>query len=490
MFSELILETCSSGRTAANRISDGRFDAAYGELPAVFEEIDEHLAQCNVSPKDFLAFRCSNNVFGAVFLLWALCRGRKILLTPPSTAQQRESGRHVDAPHFCRHVVSIEFSPEEAGLRNPGTYLRIDANASAMEESVFATSEPLVCLMTSGSMSSPKLIMHSAEKLAGNAAQCIDRFRLTESDRITIPVPIFHMYGLGAGFLPATIVGTSIDLQENSNLIKYLDREREFDPNKAFLTPGLCEMFLKSRRGGGRSYDLVVTAGDRISETNYLRFENGFGKLINLYGSTELGAIATSDPDKPLEIRAQGFLKPMDGVQTRIDELEITIQSDRDSGEIHIDHKFGFLSYFDASGKPVGQESGGSDWFPSKDIAVPAPDNYFRIIGRCDNSVNRSGRLLPLAEVETAVEKMEGVNRVIVVPRGESKHGKGMVAFCIPEQSDSLKVENIKEHCFAELPGYAIPDQILVIKEPPRLANGKIDLQALAENSFPRENDI
>ncbi|MHC4800162.1 MAG: AMP-binding protein, partial [Planctomycetota bacterium] len=378
MFSALILETCNAGRAAANRISDGRFDAAYGELPAVFRQIDEHLGLCNVSPKDFLAFRCSNNVFGAVFLLWALCRGRKILLTPPSTAQQGENGRHVDAPHFCRHVVSIEYSFEQARLRDPATYLRIDANASYMEESAFATSQPLVCLKTSGSMSSPKLVMHSAKKLAGNATPCIDRFRLTESDRITIPVPIFHMYGLGAAFLPAIIAGASIDLQENTNLIKYLDREREFDPNKAFLTPGLCEMFLKSRRGGGRCYDLVVTAGDRISENNYLRFENGFGKLINLYGSTELGAIATSDPDKPLEIRAQGFLKPMDGVQTRIDEPETKIHSDREGGEIYLDHKFGFLGYFDASGKPVGQESGGGDWFPSKDIAVPAPDNYFR----------------------------------------------------------------------------------------------------------------
>jgi acyl-coenzyme A synthetase/AMP-(fatty) acid ligase len=287
------------------------------------------------------------------------------------------------------------------------------------------------------------------------------------------------MYGLGAGFLPAIITGASIDIQENTNLIKFLDREREFEPNKAFLTPGLCEMFIKARRSS-RLYELVVTAGDRISESNFLRFENGFGKLVNLYGSTELGAVATSDPDKPLEIRAQGFLKPMDGVNTRIVETETKIDSAHGHGEVYLSHKFGFIGYFDANGKPVGHERGTDDWFPSKDIAVPAPGNCFRIIGRCDNSVNRDGRLLPLAEVETAIEGMEGVNRAIVIPHGESKRGKGIIAFCIPEKSNSLKVEDIKQHCFAKLPGYAIPDRIFVINAPPRLPNGKIDLQGLA----------
>ena len=486
MFSKLIPRTCNSERTGNNHITDGTFQVAYGDLPAVFEKIDNYLFHGDVSPESFLAFRCSNNVFGAVFLLWALCRERKVLLTPPSTGQTRGSGNPADTPHFCQHLVSIDFSPEQAAIQEPETYIRIDANSSYVEESAFSTPQSLVCLKTSGSMASPKLVMHSAEKFAGNVTPCIDRFQLTETDRISIPVPIFHMYGLGAGFLPAIIVGASIDIQENTNLIRFLDREREFEPTKAFLTPGLCEMFLKARKGG-RRYDLVVTAGDRISEANFLRFEKGFGKLINLYGSTELGAIATSNPDKSLEFRAQGFLKPMEGVNTKIVATETKIHSDHESGEIHFNSKFGFMGYYDASGKPVGQERGAGDWFSSKDIAVPAPDNYFRIIGRCDNSINRSGRLLPLAEVETAMEGMDGVNRVIVVPHGESKHGQAIVAFCIPEKSGSLEVEDIKQHCFAELPGYAIPDRIFVINAPPRLANGKIDMQALSDNLIPRE---
>ena len=486
MFSALIFETCNSERTGHNYITDGKFHAAYAELPAVFEQIDKYLARTGISTESFLAFQCSNNAFGAVFLIWALCRARKILLLPPPSTQTKVNETGAEEPHFCEHQISIDFSPGHVELLDPATYLRINVNSSYLEESAFTTSQSLICLKTSGSMANPKLVMHSTDKLVKNVTPCIDRFHLTDTDRITIPVPIFHMYGLGAGFLPAVIVGASIDIQENTNLIKFLDRERDFEPTKAFLTPGLCEMFITARRSG-RPYELVVTAGDRINETNYLRFENAFGKLINLYGSTELGAIATSDPDEPLEIRAKGFLKPMEGVNKKIVEIDTEMHSDHKGGEIHFRSKSGFMGYFDRGGKPVGQEMGEANWFSSKDIAVPAPEGYFRIIGRCDNSVNRSGRLLPLAEVETAMEKMDGVNRVIVVPHGESKRGQGIVAFCIPEKTDSLEIEDIKQHCFDKLPGYAIPDKILVIKAPPRLANGKIDMRKLTENFIPQE---
>ena len=124
----------------------------YGDLPAVFTKVDDCLADRNVPPESFFEFRCSNNVFGAVFLLWALARQRKILLTPPEAGHTRQIASRADAPHFCRHLVSIDFDPAQAELHAPESYLRIDSNPSYREESAFAEPESLVCLKTSGSM--------------------------------------------------------------------------------------------------------------------------------------------------------------------------------------------------------------------------------------------------------------------------------------------------------------------------------------------------
>ena len=91
------------------------------------------------------------------------------------------------------------------------------------------------------------MAVHSHTKLRENARNCVQRLTLNCDARIAIPVPLFHMYGLGAAFLPAVAVNASIDLQRGANLIRYLQREREFNPNVVFMTPVFCETLLKGR---------------------------------------------------------------------------------------------------------------------------------------------------------------------------------------------------------------------------------------------------
>ncbi len=486
MISELIFNTCTSEKTCNNYITDGELEVTYKEMPMVFDTIDKFFEDSATPNDSFIAYCCSNNTLGAIFLLWALIKNRKILLLPPRDPKGKYKIDEIQAPDFCQHIISIELKSEGADLQSPATFLQIDINPHYDEGCAFSSTDALVCLKTSGSMSTPKIVIHSADNVAGNVMQCVSRFMLTAEDRVTIPVPIFHMYGFGAGFLPSIIAGAAIDIQDKTNVIKFMDRERIFQPNKAFLTPGLCEMFILTRKGD-RQYQLVVTAGDRISQNNFMKFENGFGKLINLYGSTEFGAVATSDPEHPLDKRAQGFLKPLDGINTKIVQTSSSMPSDDESGEIHLSYKYSFLGYFDEKGNPVNGEREINDWFPTRDIAVQAPDNYFKIIGRCDNSVNRDGLLLPLAEIETAMERINGLNRVIAVPHGESKRGKGIVAFCVPEKSGAIQSEDVRQQCFAILPTYAIPDKIFIQKALPRLPNGKIDIQGLINNVIPQE---
>jgi acyl-coenzyme A synthetase/AMP-(fatty) acid ligase len=99
---------------------------------------------------------------------------------------------------------------------------------------------PKIYLQTSGSTGSPKMAAHLHTKLMGNAFNCVERLGLTSEDRIAIPVPIFHMYGLAAAFLPGVVVGASIDLQKGANLLRYLEEKKEFVSKVTFLTPTLC----------------------------------------------------------------------------------------------------------------------------------------------------------------------------------------------------------------------------------------------------------
>ena len=112
--------------------------------------------------------------------------------------------------------------------------------------------------------------------------------RPVASDRVAIPVPIAHMYGFGAAFVPAVLAGASIDLQPNANVLRYLAREPDFDPTVAYLAPSFGDALVRVRKAP-RPYRLTIMAGDRLTGELFDGYEALHGRLVNLYGSTELG---------------------------------------------------------------------------------------------------------------------------------------------------------------------------------------------------------
>ena len=107
------------------------------------------------------------------------------------------------------------------------------------------------------------------------------------------------------------------------------------------------------------------------------------------------------------------------------------------------------------------------------------------VIGRCDHSVNRDGLLVFFSDVERAIDSLETVERSVVVTKGESSRGKGLVAYCVPTQGSSPTEADIRTHCFDRLPKRAIPDAIVLLDTLPLLPNGKIDRQTLMRQVDP-----
>jgi acyl-CoA synthetase (AMP-forming)/AMP-acid ligase II len=296
------------------------------------------------------------------------------------------------------------------------------------------------------------------------------------------------MYGLGAGFLPAVIAGASIDLQENTHLLKYLERERTFKPNIAFLTPALCDMFLQ-RRGEARIYKVAVSAGARLKEDIVRAFDDRFGTLVNLYGSTELGAISAASPDDALDLRATTIGRPMadvtlapaSSVQT---EAQHAVQDGPNSqsaepqtDELYCHHPWGFEAYIDEHGHLI---SPAAAWFKTGDLARLYPDGCVQILGRADNSINRDGYLVLLADIERAMEQIEAIAQVVVLTTpAERQRGQYLAAFCVLKEGIHLDEARIRAQCFDCLPRYAIPDEVFLLDAFPTLPSGKVDRQAL-----------
>lgn len=460
-------------------LTDGRFSRAYSELPELLESIDRHLREEGLDDAEIPALECVSTLPGALTLLALLYKGRSFLLLPGGGDPERPLETS-PAARFCGTRVVVKRVPGDAPDPRlaPEQFLRLAPNPEyrGVPDTLDGTGAKLY-LRTSGSMGAAKIVAHDQAKLLRNALNCRERFGLEAADRVTLPVPIFHMYGLGAGFLPAVAAGASINLDEHSNILRYLETERRFRPDVAFLNPILCEMLLRGRRSKG-GYKRVITSTQRIREEAFRAFDARFGNLVSLYGSTEMGAIAAGRPEDSLDWRATALGPPMGGVELRLGaEGEATAEGE--TAELFCRHPHGFEGYLDDDGHWLSRADPG-EWYRTGDVAITDPAGHLAVLGRADDSVNRSGYLVRFGDIEHAVEKLPEVSQAVVVATGgEEQRGPRLTAFCALRRKAALSTAEIRAACFEFLPKHAIPDDVIVVSDLPLLPSGKVDRQTL-----------
>lgn len=471
MFKELLLKSLTSAESKRNIITDGTYQCTYHELIEIFVTLDRFFGESAVSPGDCSVFICGNSLPEAVLLSWMLYRKQNFVLLP-------RGGLIITLPEFCQHKIRVDLDSPGINIKVPGTYLTIEANPGFSADACLPGEQGTIFLKTSGSTAEPKLVMHRHDAFVQNAVNCVHRFEITPDDRLLIPVPIYHMYALGAAIIPGLIAGASINLLEKTNIITYLDREKQYQPNVAFLTPPLCDMFLRTRKSS-YGYRLVVTAGDRITPATFENFETSFGKLVNLYGSTELGAIATNRLDDPLSIRSTGILETMPGVAMDFTDKENQNDPERVS-EIICTHEYGFDTYVNKKGQKITTET--AKPFRTRDLGKRISANRFQVVGRTGNSVNRQGILVAFSEVESIIEQgiEEVAHAVVTTGKEDITRGKKMIAWCELKPGQELVNQELRSRFFYIMLRHMVPDEVRIIKEIPRLPNGKFDRKKLA----------
>jgi acyl-CoA synthetase (AMP-forming)/AMP-acid ligase II len=461
-------------------LSDGLRTITYGDIEPLLERIDRHFVRSGVTTEHPIALECSQSVPGALMLFHALSRQYDVVLLPGRGERSKEQHLPRVIPSFCASIVSTaagavasEFSPERciACATNP---------EFTWDPVVASFTGPDVYLRTSGSTGGAKLTRMSHQKWLNNAAACVDRWTLTAEDRFSVPVPIFHSYGFGAAFLPGLLAGAAMDFLTHGNFVTYVDREARFNPTVAFLTPSMCDTLL-ARRSSDRHYRLTVTAGDRVKPETVAAFQSRFGPLLNLYGSAEMGAVSAPSPDDPCEERIGTAGYPLAGIELRIAEAAsgLDVAADDRAGVLACRQANGFAGYLIQEEGWRFEPRADDAWFEMLDLATIRADGYVEIVGRSGLSVKRDGLLVVFADVEAALEKVDGVQRAVVVGSGETRRGSRLIGICQADRA--LQPEVVRLACSRLLPRYAVPDDVVIVDVLPQLPSGKIDRRGLRE---------
>ena len=475
-------------------LSDGRFVLRYADLRAHFTALDELFGARRVALGDVVALECATTVPGALTLLYLLASEFSVVLLPPPD----RTAPAVEVPRFCRQRLTVRGNlaagSQDISLQRPETFLEIsDVQGHQLPPGMKAKAEGYVFLRTSGSIGHPRLAVYSHGQLLANGLHATGRLGLDAQDRIAIPVPLSHMFGLGAAFVPGVAAGASLRMIEAANLLRYREHESAYLPTVAFLTPALCATLVRpaSARAAPSApahYRHVVIAGDKLKPELFEAAEGRFRRVLNLYGTTEMGVVAVADARTEDGPRSMTVGPPLPGVELRLDTPELAGELPEGAGEIVCRHPYGFEGYVEDSGEPwTGVPPLQDGWYRTRDLGRLHPGGLLEVLGREDHSVNRDGRLVLLAEIERTMEGLQGVERAVTVLGRDGLRGRRILAFCSLRDGHELDASNLRGACASVLPSYAIPDHIVITSTLPVLPNGKVDRRLLTVQAAAME---
>ena len=348
----------------------------------------------------------------------------------------------------------------------------VDTRSGSMPDLDLAKPEdPALIAYTSGTTGKPKGAIHSQRSLLAGALSVARAWEWTESDCLLLCLPLFHIHGMGIGLHGTLLVGGSAVLQ------KGFDKDLVFSE----ITENKCTMFF----GVPTMYHRLVE-DERISQLASLRLcvsgsaplpadlhqqlkDKGGVDVLERYGTTET-MLTISNPYSG-ERRAGSVGFPLPGVE---------IQIESESKEVLVRGESVFKGYW--SKQKETNDSVKSGWFKTGDIAEISDDNYVSINGRIKELIITGGLNVYPQEVDEVLQLHPEIAEVAVSGVESQEWGEEVVAWVVMEKGiDSITVNEVRKYASKYLASYKIPKRLVIVKELPRNALGKILRHKLKE---------
>ncbi len=320
--------------------------------------------------------------------------------------------------------------------------------------------------------------------------------RLSEIDRICIPVPFYHCFGCVLGTLMAATYGAAMVVPaESFDPAATLDAiEQEhctslYGVPTMFIAqlhdPSLPKRNLKSLRTG-------IMAGSPCPIETMRAVVNTMGcrEITIGYGQTEASPIITQTrTDDPIELRVETVGRPLPDVEVKIAAPgDGHALPDNQQGELCARGHVVMLGYYNnpqATREAIDSEG----WLHTGDLAVRLPCGYYKITGRIKDMVIRGGENIYPREIEEFLFTHPAVEQAAVVGVPDPKFGEELCAWIklksgyVPSPSgrgqgegavQMVTEEEIRQFCRDKLAHYKVPRYVKFVTEFPQTVTGKI----------------
>lgn len=355
-----------------------------------------------------------------------------------------------------------------------------DARIGAIAATLKST-QPINIQFTSGTTGFPKGATLTHRNILNNGFFIGEAMRLTPADRLCIPVPLYHCFGMVLGNLACFTHGATIvypsDGFDALSVLQTVQDERCTGLHGVptmFIAeldhPRFAEFDLKSLRTG-----IMAGSPCPIEVMKRVVSEMHMGEVTIAYGMTETSPVSCqSSTTTPLERRVSTVGQVQPHLQVKVVDTESgAVVPVGISGELCT---LGYSVMHGYWGDPekTAEAIDADGWMHTGDLATMDAQGYVNIVGRIKDMVIRGGENIYPREVEEFLYRHPQVQDVQVVGIPDQKYGEELCAWIIVRPGQTLDEESIRAFCKGQIAHYKVPRYIRFVSEFPMTVTGKI----------------
>jgi fatty-acyl-CoA synthase len=340
---------------------------------------------------------------------------------------------------------------------------------------------------TSGTTGFPKGATLSHRNILNNGYFVGARIGLSRADKLCIPVPLYHCFGMVMGNLACVVHGATMVYPaaafEPLAVLEAVEQERctaLYGVPTMFIavlnSPEFDRFDLSSLRTGIMAGSLCPIAVMRevISRMH-------MGAVTIAYGMTETSPVSfQSHMDDPLELRVStvGRVQPHLEVKL-VDENGIVVPRGT-PGELCTRGYSVMLGYWNDPER-TAEAIDAEGWMHTGDLATIDENGYCSIVGRIKDLVIRGGENIYPREIEEFLLTHEAVADAQVIGVPDARYGEELCAWVVLRAGSSLTDDALRDHCRGKIAHYKIPRYVRFVDAFPMTVTGKVQKFAMRE---------
>ncbi|MGD2127698.1 MAG: AMP-binding protein [Lysobacterales bacterium] len=333
---------------------------------------------------------------------------------------------------------------------------------------------------TSGTTGAPKGAALTHNNILNNANQVAAGMRLTEDDRLCIPVPLYHCFGMVMGMLACVSRGSTAvfpsDAFEPAAVLETVESER------CTALHGVPTMFIAELEYPGfEGFDLstlrtgiMAGAPCPVEVMRKVITLMHMSEVLIAYGQTECSPVNhMTVADDPLEKRVETVGRPGPHLEVKLVDDDGSVVAIGEKGDI-CTRGYAVMKGYWEDPERTAETIDAEGWLHSGDLGVMDEDGYVSIVGRLKDMIIRGGENVYPREIEEFLFTHPKIQDAQVIGVPDPKYGEEVCAWVQLKDGESMSEDELKAYCSERIAYFKVPRYIRFVREFPMTVTGKV----------------